>query len=128
MIRVVLCQLHYHVCFLSKEFSLFFSRSEFRSKPRIPFVVATISTFLRRQFFPHGSNMYSSNMYTSDIQFLVNRVSNLLSLDSSAHDQRRQLNKHVRIQSEKIDIQKASSTTSRVGKGSTMCCWELFQV
>ena len=32
----------------------------------------------RRQFFPHGSNIYSS-----DIEFLVNGVSNLLSRDSA---------------------------------------------
>ena len=93
--------------------------------------VDTISTSLRRQNFPHASNIYYHicQMFSFWLmEFLVNGVSSLLSLDSIGHDQRRQLNKHVRIQSEKIDIQKASSTTSRVGKGSTMCCWELFQV
>ena len=81
----------------------------------------------RRQFFPHGSNIYSSDIeflvngvsnlliylvafpHASNIyyhicqmfsfwlmEFLVNGVSSLLSLDSIGHDQRRQLNKHVR--------------------------------
>ena len=60
----------------------------------------------RRQFFPHGSNIYSS-----DIEFLVNGVSNLLSRDSAE-----QTNIYFCI-----DIHKTSSLNSRGWERAAPC-------
>ena len=57
-------------------------------------------------FFPHGSNIYSS-----DIEFLVNGVSNLLSRDSAE-----QTNIYFYI-----DIHKASSLNSRGWERAAPC-------